>query len=42
MAPYGRLRVALRFTFADDKITEIDVIAEPARLSELEIAVVEA
>ncbi|MFF1481055.1 sigma-70 family RNA polymerase sigma factor [Streptomyces sp. NPDC058301] len=39
MAPYGRLRVALRFTFADDMITEIDVIAEPARLSELEIAV---
>ncbi|MEU4349576.1 sigma-70 family RNA polymerase sigma factor [Streptomyces sp. NPDC023838] len=39
MAPYGRLRVALRFTFADDTITEIDVIAEPARLSELEIAV---
>ncbi|WP_331723613.1 MULTISPECIES: sigma-70 family RNA polymerase sigma factor [unclassified Streptomyces] len=42
MAPYGRLRVALRFTFADDAITEIDVIAEPARLSELEITVADA
>ncbi|GGP85612.1 RNA polymerase sigma factor [Streptomyces melanogenes] len=42
MAPYGRLRVALRFTYTDDTITEIDVIAEPASLRELEIAVADA
>nr|WP_308401244.1 sigma-70 family RNA polymerase sigma factor [Streptomyces sp. AC512_CC834] len=39
MAENGRLRVVLRFTFADDgRITGIDVIAEPERLSELDIA----
>ncbi|MFC0495682.1 sigma-70 family RNA polymerase sigma factor [Streptomyces mutabilis] len=36
MAENGRLRVVLRFTFADDGlITGIDVIAEPDRLGEL-------
>ncbi|MFH8975164.1 sigma-70 family RNA polymerase sigma factor [Streptomyces sp. NPDC017890] len=38
MISRGRLRVVLRFTFADDGlITGIDVIAEPERLSELDI-----
>jgi RNA polymerase sigma-70 factor (ECF subfamily) len=38
MAENGRLRVVLRFDFAaDDRITGIDVIAEPARLNELDI-----
>jgi RNA polymerase sigma-70 factor, ECF subfamily len=39
VAPSGRLALALAFTFADDKITQIDVIADPDRLGELELAV---
>ncbi|GGR26889.1 sigma-70 family RNA polymerase sigma factor [Streptomyces netropsis] len=42
MAPLGRLSLVLCFTIADDKITEIDVIAEPERLRRLEIAVLDA
>jgi RNA polymerase sigma factor (sigma-70 family) len=39
MAENGRLRVVLRFTFADDGlITGIDVVAEPERLNEMDIA----
>ncbi|MFJ8147748.1 sigma-70 family RNA polymerase sigma factor [Streptomyces sp. NPDC096048] len=39
MAEYGRLRVVLRFTFADDGlITGIDVIAEPDQLNNLLIS----
>ncbi|MFE5397452.1 sigma-70 family RNA polymerase sigma factor [Streptomyces sp. NPDC056568] len=39
MAENGRLRVVLRFTFADDGlITGIDVVAEPHRLSELHLS----
>ncbi|MFA3877457.1 sigma-70 family RNA polymerase sigma factor [Streptomyces sp. MMCC 100] len=38
MAEHGRLRVVLRFDFAaDGRITGIDVIADPARLNELDI-----
>ncbi|MEW1996284.1 sigma-70 family RNA polymerase sigma factor [Streptomyces coelicoflavus] len=38
MAEHGRLRVVLRFDFAaDGRMTGIDVIAEPARLNELDI-----
>nr|WP_127895272.1 sigma-70 family RNA polymerase sigma factor [Streptomyces sp. S10(2018)] len=38
MAEHGRLRVVLRFDFAaDGRITGIDVVAEPARLNELDI-----
>jgi len=37
-APGGRLTVALAFTFAGDKIAEIDIIAEPAQLARLDIA----
>ncbi|MFF8573213.1 sigma-70 family RNA polymerase sigma factor [Streptomyces sp. NPDC015408] len=37
-AVHGRLGVVLRFTFADDdRITGIDVVAEPERLNELDI-----
>ena len=39
MAPRGRLVVALAFTFSEDKITGIDVIADPERLAGLDVAV---
>jgi RNA polymerase sigma factor (sigma-70 family) len=39
MAPQGRLRLVLTFTIAEDSITEIDVIADPRRLRELDLAV---
>jgi RNA polymerase sigma factor (sigma-70 family) len=39
MAPGGRLVVALAFTFSEDQITGIDVIADPGRLAGLDIAV---
>lgn len=41
MAPRGRLSVVLAFTIADGLVTEIDVIAEPERLTGLEIAVLD-
>jgi RNA polymerase sigma-70 factor (ECF subfamily) len=41
VAPHGRLVRALRFTIADDKIAEIEVIGNPARLGELDVAIVE-
>jgi Sigma-70, region 4 len=40
MAPRGRLVRALRFTIANGKITEIEVIGNPARLGELDVSVV--
>ncbi|ADD39946.1 sigma-70 family RNA polymerase sigma factor [Stackebrandtia nassauensis] len=40
MAPGGRLRLVLRFGFDGERITGIDVVADPARLAELELAVV--
>lgn len=42
MAPRGRLQRVLTFTIADGKITGAEVIADPARLSKLEVAVLEA
>ncbi|WP_406476215.1 sigma-70 family RNA polymerase sigma factor [Streptomyces sp. NBC_01615] len=43
MAPLGRLRLVLTFTFTDDDlITGIDVIADPDRLGELEVAALDA
>jgi RNA polymerase sigma factor (sigma-70 family) len=39
LAPHGRLVGALRITIAHGRITEIDVIADPARLQELSIAI---
>jgi RNA polymerase sigma factor (sigma-70 family) len=42
MAPRGRLMVVLAFTINDDgKIAEIDVIAAPARLRQLDLAVLD-
>ncbi|MGC5397249.1 sigma-70 family RNA polymerase sigma factor [Streptomyces sp. DT20] len=39
VAPRGRLLFALTFTIEDDLITEYDVIADPARLRRLDLAV---
>ncbi|MFD8692294.1 sigma-70 family RNA polymerase sigma factor [Streptomyces sp. NPDC059651] len=39
VAPHGRLLFALSFTVEDDRITAYDVIADPARLRRLSIAV---
>ena len=41
VAPQGRLVRALRFTIANDKITEIEVIGNPARLGELDVSTVD-
>jgi RNA polymerase sigma-70 factor (ECF subfamily) len=41
MAPSGRLVRALRFTIANGKISEIDVIGDPARLGELDFSIVD-
>ena len=41
MAPRGRLRVVLAFTIDDRTITRIDVIADPARLEKLHLAVLD-
>jgi RNA polymerase sigma-70 factor (ECF subfamily) len=38
-APRGRLVRALRFTIANGKITEIEVIGDPARLAELDLSI---
>jgi RNA polymerase sigma-70 factor (ECF subfamily) len=43
MAPLGRLRLVLTFTLADDgRVTGIDVIADPDRLAELEVAALDS
>ena len=39
VAPSGRLLAAMTLTIQDDKITEIDVIGDPVRLRELDLAV---
>jgi RNA polymerase sigma-70 factor, ECF subfamily len=39
VAPRGRLLMVLRFTFAHGRIAEIEAIAEPERLREVELAV---
>jgi RNA polymerase sigma-70 factor (ECF subfamily) len=41
MAPRGRLMLVLAFTIPHDKISRIDVIADPARLQELDLAVLD-
>jgi len=41
MASNGRLRLVLDFTIADGRITAIEVIAEPDRLGQLEISVLD-
>jgi ketosteroid isomerase-like protein len=42
VAPRGRLLLVIDFTYQGGKITEIDVVADPARLRQLELAVLEA
>jgi RNA polymerase sigma factor (sigma-70 family) len=42
VAPRGQLRVALSLTIRNDKITEIDVIADPRRLDRLDLAILES
>jgi RNA polymerase sigma-70 factor (ECF subfamily) len=39
IAPHGKLSRVLRFTIANEKIVQAEIIAEPARLRELELAV---
>ena len=39
LAPHGKLSRVLTFAFSHDKVTRIDVIGEPARLRDLEIAI---
>lgn len=41
MAPHGRLFRALRFTITQGKIVEVDVIADPERLRQLDLAVLD-
>jgi len=41
VAPQGRLVRALRFTIANGKITEIEVIGDPARLGALDVSIVD-
>jgi len=41
MAPRGRLIKALRFSFANGRITAMEVIGDPQRLQEIEIAALE-
>gem|GEM_PF-1641855 len=41
VAPRGKLIMVLRFTIAGGKITEIDVVADPERLRQLELAVLD-
>ena len=40
-APGGRPRVAFSFTIAAGKIVAIELLADPARLSQIELTVVE-
>lgn len=42
MAPGGRLFLVLAFTIVDDKVTEIDIIADAERLGRVEVAVLDA
>jgi RNA polymerase sigma-70 factor (ECF subfamily) len=39
LAPFGRLRLVLRFTVAHGRIAEIDVVGDPERLQALDLAV---
>ena len=41
VAPQGRLVRALRFTIANGKITEMEIIGNPARLGELDVSIVD-
>lgn len=42
VAPWGRLLMVLRFTIAGEKITRIEAIADPERLADFDISVLDA
>jgi RNA polymerase sigma-70 factor (ECF subfamily) len=42
VAPRGRLSRVLRFTVAHGKIVQVDVVADPARLRQIDLAVLGA
>jgi RNA polymerase sigma factor (sigma-70 family) len=39
LAPRGRLRLVVRLTFTGDRVSALDIIADPARLAALHIAI---
>ena len=39
LAPRGKLVRVVTFTFASDKVTRLEAIADPGRLRELDLAV---
>jgi hypothetical protein len=39
IAPYGRLLLAIAITVRDDRVAEYEMIADPARLRALDLAV---
>jgi hypothetical protein len=41
VAPRGRLLLVINFTIKDGKIVEVDAVAEPERLSQLDLAVLD-
>jgi hypothetical protein len=41
VAPRGRLLLVLAFTFRDGKVAGLDVLADPARLRQLDLAVLD-
>jgi RNA polymerase sigma-70 factor (ECF subfamily) len=41
VAPKGKLMLALRFTIAGGRVAQIEAIADPARLAQLELSVVD-
>lgn len=41
VAPNGRLSIVLRFKIADEKITEIDIVADPAALRGFDLALLD-
>jgi RNA polymerase sigma-70 factor (ECF subfamily) len=41
VAPRGRLLLVLAFTFRGGKVVEVDVLADPARLRRLDLAVLD-
>jgi RNA polymerase sigma-70 factor (ECF subfamily) len=41
VAPEGHLRIVLAFTVDGERVTRVDVIADPGRLRSLEVAVLD-
>jgi RNA polymerase sigma-70 factor (ECF subfamily) len=39
LAPRGKLSRALAFSFTNDKVSRVEVFGDPARLRELDVAV---